>query len=211
MGKDEDMSFLRAKDLEERAVRDVAAMMVAAARTAPKANGVDDIDAAVLDGDDLESLARAMDDLAQQKPSPYPASAFRSNGDQVRRSNVVVLIGVRGSRQDIEKPLDCGACGFGSCAALSNSGRNQGEDFIGPTCMLKALDLGIAIGSAVSLAGDFHLDNRIMYTIGAAAQSMGLLEADVVMGIPLSVTGKNPYFHSGRSSALLTPEELETA
>ena len=203
------MVHLKAKDLERGAVRDVAAMMVAAARTAPKANGVDDIDAAVLDGDDLEALARTMDDLAQQKPSPYPSGAFRTNADQVRRSNAVVLIGVKGSRRDIEKPLDCGACGFGSCEGLRNNGRREGDDFIGPTCLLKALDLGIAIGSAVCLAGGFHLDNRIMYTIGAAAQSMRLLEADVVMGIPLSVTGKNPYFFLGHSSALMRPEESE--
>jgi uncharacterized ferredoxin-like protein len=203
------MSYLKAKDLEEGAVRDIAAMMVAAARTAPKANGVDDIDAAVLDGDDLESLARTMEDLAEEKPSPYPSGPFRTNGDQVRKSNAVVLIGVRGSRRDIEKPLDCGACGFGSCAALENSGRNQGDDFIGPTCMLKAVDLGIAIGSAVCLASDFHLDNRLMYTIGAAAQRMQLLDADVVMGIPLSVTGKNPYFYKGSSSALVGSQEPE--
>jgi uncharacterized ferredoxin-like protein len=37
----------------------------------------------------------------------------------------------------------------------------------------------------------------MMYTIGAAAQSLGLLEADIIIGIPLSVSGKSPYFDRG--------------
>jgi uncharacterized ferredoxin-like protein len=36
-----------------------------------------------------------------------------------------------------------------------------------------------------------------MYTVGAAAQSLGLLKSDIIIGIPLSVTGKNPYFDRG--------------
>jgi uncharacterized ferredoxin-like protein len=39
-----------------------------------------------------------------------------------------------------------------------------------------------------------NIDNRIMYTIGAAARKLKLLDADVVLGFPLSVTGKSPYF-----------------
>lgn len=204
------MSYWKSKDLEEGAVQDIIKIIAVAVRTAPKANGVDDVDIAVLDGGDLEPLACAMDELAEQRTSPYPSGPFRTNGDHVRKANAVVLIGVKGSRRDIEKPLDCGACGFGECAKLKKSERRQGNDFIGPTCILKALDLGIAIGSAVYLAGEFHLDNRIMYTVGAAAQKMQLLDSDIIMGIPLSVTGKNPYFDRGRSSALLSQEELQT-
>jgi len=32
-----------------------------------------------------------------------------------------------------------------------------------------------------------------MYTLGAAAKELELLDADVIIGIPLSVTGKNIY------------------
>ncbi len=41
------------------------------------------------------------------------------------------------------------------------------------------------------------IDNRMMYTVGAAAKSLGLLDSDIIIGIPLSVTGKNPYFDRG--------------
>jgi uncharacterized ferredoxin-like protein len=40
------------------------------------------------------------------------------------------------------------------------------------------------------MIGDF----RIMYTIGATARKSKPLEADLVIGIPLSATGKNIYF-----------------
>lgn len=188
------MGHLKATQLENKAVVEIAAIMAAAARTAPKANGIDDIDVAMLDGEDMEALCRCMDELAEQKPSPYPSIAFKVNGDNVRKASAVLLIGVRGSRHDMEKPIDCGACGFNTCYNLKKAGRRQGGDYIGPTCIMKALDLGIAIGSAVKAAGEFHIDNRVMYTIGAAAQKLSLLDSDVIMGIPLSVTGKNPFY-----------------
>ena len=57
------------------------------------------------------------------------------------------------------------------------------------------IDLGIALGSAVSTAADERVDSRIMYTIGKAAEEMGYEEGPVIWhGIPLSVTGKSPFF-----------------
>ncbi|WP_018963598.1 ferredoxin domain-containing protein [Coprothermobacter platensis] len=59
-----------------------------------------------------------------------------------------------------------------------------------------AIDLGIAIGSAVSVASAMKVDNRVMFSIGKAALNIGLLGDDVKLayGIPLSVSGKNPFF-----------------
>jgi uncharacterized ferredoxin-like protein len=58
----------------------------------------------------------------------------------------------------------------------------------------KLIDLGIALGSAVKTASDMNVDNRIMVTIGRAAIKMGLMKADEVQGIPLSIKGKNIFF-----------------
>jgi uncharacterized ferredoxin-like protein len=57
--------------------------------------------------------------------------------------------------------------------------------------------MGIALGSAVRTAGLLCADTRIMYRIGVAARRLGLIDADYVMGIPLSATGKNIYFDRG--------------
>ena len=41
-----------------------------------------------------------------------------------------------------------------------------------------------------------RVDNRVMFSVGRAARSLGLLGASVtlVLGIPLSVSGKSPFF-----------------
>ena len=59
-----------------------------------------------------------------------------------------------------------------------------------------ASDVGIAIGSAAAAAADARVDNRVMFSVGRAARSLGLLGASVtlVLGIPLSVSGKSPFF-----------------
>ena len=56
------------------------------------------------------------------------------------------------------------------------------------------MDLGIAIGSAAKTASSLNADNRVMYTVGVAAREANLTDADVVVGIPLSATGKSIYF-----------------
>ncbi|MFY9415198.1 MAG: ferredoxin domain-containing protein, partial [Tepidanaerobacteraceae bacterium] len=58
----------------------------------------------------------------------------------------------------------------------------------------RLVDLGIAVGSAVKTASMLNVDNRIMYRIGVVARKMKLIEGDVVLGIPLSATGKNIFF-----------------
>ena len=57
------------------------------------------------------------------------------------------------------------------------------------------IDLGIALGSAVSIAADYRVDNRIMYSIGKAAAEMKYADDSVVWhGIPISISGKNIFF-----------------
>jgi uncharacterized ferredoxin-like protein len=58
---------------------------------------------------------------------------------------------------------------------------------------LKLIDLGIAIGSAVKTASLLNIDNRVMYSVGVAAEEMSIIEG-TILGIPLSVKGKNIFF-----------------
>jgi uncharacterized ferredoxin-like protein len=171
----------------------VATMMAASARTAPKTRGVDNLKTLVIDGSDVKILADAMEARAKEKPSHLTPIFIRDAGN-VRESNVVLLIGVTGEPKKPDQPLDCGSCGYGSCQKLIRVGRKQGKDFNGPICIFEAIDLGIALGSAVKLASELNIDNRMMYTIGATAQKLGLLNADIVIGVPLSATGKSIYF-----------------
>ena len=175
-------------EAEKDALMIAAKLMMVAARTAPKSGGKDDILTAIVVGEEKERIAAEMKKIAVERNIP----GFERDASNTANSDVVVLIGVRGDKR---YGLDCGACGFKDCKGFELAGRVEGRDFPGPTCVFKALDLGIALGSAVKTASCLNVDNRIMYRIGAACVRLGYMpEANVIMGIPLSSTGKNMYF-----------------
>ena len=164
-------------------LKTVAELMAIAARTAPKAAGRDFIVVEIIEGEQLQCLAEEMVKFGQRTGKPN----FDRDGANVRDSEAVVLIGLKDA--DV-LGLNCGACGFESCPEPNT---HEGE-FRGPNCALRLLDLGIALGSAVKTASILNVDNRIMYRAGVVARQMGLIDADFVMGIPISATGKSIYF-----------------
>ena len=186
------MAILTSGKIEKDAVEMGASLMAVSARTAPKTRGIDSVKTLVLTGSDLEPLAVAMEKKVEEKSTPIPF--FKRDADNIRNSAAVLLIGVSRDPKKMELPLNCGACGYRGCRDLLAAGKREGEDFTGPVCIFQAVDLGIALGSAAKLAGELNIDNRMMYSVGAAAKKLNLLDSDLVIGIPLSVTGKNPYF-----------------
>jgi uncharacterized ferredoxin-like protein len=84
----------------------------------------------------------------------------------VQYSEAIVLIGVT-----FEQPLD----------QLANM-------------KFKLIDLGIALGSAAKIASDLNVDNRIMAGPGRTAAKLGMMKADEVQSICLSIKGKNIFF-----------------
>lgn len=186
------MARICSMEAEKEAVRTAAQLMAAAARTAPKTRGDDSVKTMIVDGEDLEVLAAAMESKAREKSRTL--GAFARDAVVVRSSAAVLLIGVTGEPKKPENPLNCGACGTGSCAEFLRVVQEEGEDFRGPLCFFQSIDLGIALGSAVKTAAELNIDNRIMFTIGAAARKARFLECDAILGIPLSVSRKNPYF-----------------
>lgn len=186
------MAKISAKDAQQQAVRAAASLMAAAARTAPKTRGLDSTETLILDGEDLEILAKAMEAKVAEKNNKVPS--FARDAKNIRGASAVLLIGVTGDPKNPKVPLDCGACGYAGCAEFLEGEKTEGEDFRGPLCVFQAMDLGIALGSAAKTAGILNIDNRIMYTIGAAARKLKLLDSDIIIGFPLSVSGKSPYF-----------------
>lgn len=180
--------IIESKNAEKDAILEVAKQMLVAARTAPKSAGKDDILTLIVYGKEKDNIAAKMDEIAEKRK----AENFRRDAKNVKDSEAVVLVGVRGSRSF---GLNCGACGYKTCAEFGKIKGARGEDFFGPTCLFKALDMGIALGSAAKTASLLNVDNRIMYRIGTAAMMLNMLpEATAVMGLPLSAKGKSPYF-----------------
>lgn len=167
-------------ELEITAAQHVAAFMLAAARTAPKTRGIDNIrTAAIGDEPTRKTLIAKMREIAAKENRP---SLARDAGN-IEQSPAIVLIGVEANTAG----LNCGFCGKPTCEALEESGG---------VCSFNSIDLGIATASAAEAAGRYHMDNRVMYSIGRASLDLGLLGPKVkqALGIPLSVTGKNPFF-----------------
>jgi len=183
------MPIISSEEGEREGIMEVSRLMLISARTAPKSGGVDDILTALVFGKEKESLAAKMEKIGEERK----ISEFGRDAGNVRNSEAVVLIGVRGTKK--YGPLNCGACGYADCDEFEKAEKKAGQDFTGPTCVFKALDLGIAVGSAVKTASVLNVDNRVMYRIGAAARRLNMMpEASVIMGIPVSAKGKNIYF-----------------
>ena len=167
------------REMEERSVLATAAKMCAAARTAPKAKGVDRIETIVLIGKEKDALADKME--AIYEATGESNAFFKRDAGNVRASEAVVLIGTKKACTGLSY---CGFCGFGNCG---NCAKNGGS------CAFDYVNLGIALSSAAVAAQRDFVDNRIMVSIGKAWMDM---EGDniVWLGIPLSVTGKSKYF-----------------
>ena len=169
------------KTSEMNAVLRAAEAMCAAARTAPKGKGVDYIDTLILTGEDIEKLAATSQQIGEETGAAF----FVRDAGNLRASQAVVLIGVGYQTRGLNEI--CGLCNFENCAKCAEAGA---------VCVHAPMDLGIAIGSAVSVAADMRMDNRVMFSAGQSAMKLKLFAPSIkcVIAIPLSVSGKSPYF-----------------
>lgn len=172
--------IITSQEVEERTVERIADLMCVAARTAPKGKGVDNLVTLIVNGQEKEKLAVEMRRIAQESGMAF----FERDANCLDKSAVVVLLGQKVKPMGV-KP--CGFCGYADCAAC---GKGTGM------CAISIGDLGIAIGSAANSAGFYHADNRVMFSVGKAALNIGLFDGEVKVayGIPLSITGKSPFF-----------------
>lgn len=168
------------EEFKNEVIEKIAQEMCLAARTAPKARGMDLLELAVVKGDDILKLSAKMKEIGERENH----NTFLRDAENIKNAAVIVLIG---TRRKVVGLRYCAFCGWPTCDDAERAGA---------ICAYNTGDLGIAIGSAVSVAMDHRVDNRIMYTIGKAAVDMKLLGNEVVVafGIPLSATGKNPFF-----------------
>lgn len=167
------------------AVRLVGELMTLSATTAPKAVGQDFVEVRLAEESERVALGTDMIQIAKERG----IQGFERDGQNVLDSDAVVLIGLLPHKG---AGLNCGACGFASCAEFDE--KSLTGDFDGPNCAIRMLDLGIALGSAAKTAMEHNVDNRIMYRIGVSAKRLGMMKSSVVHGIPLSASGKNIFF-----------------
>jgi uncharacterized ferredoxin-like protein len=168
-------------EINREQVVDIAKKMLVAARTAPKGKGVDNLEAIVVTGEDIQTLADSMEHGVERHGLKF----FIRDAGNIRVSQAVVVLGTRLTTMN----LNCGYCGYPTCAAKIEAGNQY-------PCAFPINDLGIAIGSACALAADHRVDTRVMFSAGLAAMELGWLGSEVkaAFAIPLSATSKNPFF-----------------
>jgi uncharacterized ferredoxin-like protein len=176
------MKVFNEEDLREDAVLDVARKMMTAARTAPRAKGIDNIVIGLLKEDGIKEVSDKMIEMVNKYDLP---DFFLRDAVNILSAQAMVVFGTKIESFGLKL---CGMCGFPSCAE-----KNKHPDH---PCVMNTGDLGIAIGSAVSVAADNRVDNRIMYTVGQVLLEMNVFgeEFKIAYGIPLSISGKNPFF-----------------
>ena len=138
--------ILNERESRHGQVLHVARQMMTAARTAPKAKGVDIIETITVTEKELKVLADKMNQIAEAEGR----KSFTRDAGNVLQSECVVLIGTR----ELPLGLNCGYCGAATCAARAE----------GVPCAINSVDVGIAVGSACATAADLRVDTRVMYS-----------------------------------------------
>ena len=183
------MIFKR-EDATREAALAVGKKMVAAAITAPKGCGHDNVEALLLDGEEMMELAKHCREIGEESGVDF----FIRDAHTIELSHCIVLIGANNNPILLD---GCGLCGLETCAKTKEAGAN---------CAFNIVDLGIAIGSAVGVAANNRIDNRVLFSGGVAALRMGGLFSDnvnVCFAIPLSAYSKNIFFDREADDSLL--------
>lgn len=173
--------IINERDSRRERVIAAAREMLTAARTAPKARGVDILECCVVEGDDIKRLSDAMLLLFEETGRPV----FQRDAANILKADAVVVIATRPQPMG----LNCGHCGFPTCAGKPDN----------VPCVFNSVDIGIAIGSAAATASDHRVDTRVMYSAGMGAQRLGLLDTPAgecrqYFAIPVSASSKSPFF-----------------
>ena len=171
--------LINERDTRRERLLQVANEMMTAARTAPKGKGIDIIEVAMATDETIDELHDAMLRYSEKTGFKF----FLRDADNILNAEAIVLIGTKFQTHG----LNCGYCGFDTCAEKLKHERIP--------CALNATDVGIALGSACSVATDHRVDSRIMFSVGKAAQELGFMPGcSSIYGIPISSSSKNPFF-----------------
>ncbi len=172
-------------------IETVINLMAASAITAPKAGGKDCLEIiAITDPDDLQKIA---DEMRKYAHNSSKENYWHRDAMNIETSQGVLLIGLAGP---VTAGYDCGGCGYSTCKEFEDS--RELKDFTmgytGPHCIMRMMDIGVALASAAKQASILNIDNRVQQRVGAAARSLGYIDCEVAMGIPVSINGKSIFY-----------------
>ena len=168
------------KNVKIEMAKNVGMAMMLAAETAPKGKGRNTLKMALLLPDEFEDIIKEMRKISEEHEMKF----FLRDANNLEESHALLIIGTEYSQMGLHH---CSYCGFKDC--------DENAKFETAPCAFNNIDLGIAIGSAVSTAAMHKVDTRVMFTDGRAALDLKLLGENIknVHGIPISIGPKNIY------------------
>src|SRR5512138_2324838 len=183
------------------ALRHVAELCAVAAMTAPKSGGQlfskgakPFIETVIVE--DRETLSRLAAWL-RERGTKLKSPIWLRDAETTEKIDLVLFIGLVNWYPPV---YDCGACGYATCAEFLRAREHhkaagkEDWEFPGPICQLRAIDLGVAVGSAAKTASLNNVDARCQTRIAAAARHLGVIEADLAVALSMSVSHKNIFF-----------------
>jgi len=182
-------------------IRHVAKLCAVAAMTAPKSGGqlflkggTPFIETVIVED---KTILKKLADWLRAQGDKNKEAIWHRDADTAEKLDLVLLVGLCGW---YPPQYDCGACGYATCAEFLQAkpsyatAGSTGWEFNGPVCQLRALDLGIAVGSAAKTAGLNNVDTRCQTRIAAAARHLDVIKADLAVALSMSVSHKNIFF-----------------
>jgi uncharacterized ferredoxin-like protein len=184
--------FNSIKEARVELIRSVAGFCAAAALTEPAGKGdltwgnnAPDVETKFLDDPQvLLRLADWMKEYGREHRQPI----WLQEAALIERLDAVLLVGLKHGSPPM---LDCGACGFATCAEFVEATRQRlaahEEAFDGgPQCTLRSITLGIVIASTIEVAHLHGLDTHCNTRIAIAARKLGLIEAKAAIAMAMT-------------------------
>jgi uncharacterized ferredoxin-like protein len=175
----------------KQTIETVISLMAASAITAPKAGGKNCLEiVALTEPSDLQKIA---DEMCQYASQSSKENYWRRDASNIEKSQGLLLIGLAGP---VTAGYDCGGCGYRTCKEFEETRKLQDftMGYTGPHCIMRMMDIGVALASAAKQASILNIDNRVQQRVGATARALDYINCDVAMGIPISIDGKSIFY-----------------
>lgn len=176
----------------------IAKHVVQAIYHAPQATGTIDIKTAIVTGEELQPAVDLLKVMGEVEMVMWMDCVTYQMAIDEGNPPVVLFIGADLTKS--KNVLDCGACGFDTCAKFnkySSENYGLGGGRFGPSCMMNVLDFGIACDWACAAAHQYNIENRIHTTVGVAGLLLGYME-DVSYVLALSLGPLKEFWYYNR-------------
>jgi len=175
----------------KQTIETVINLMAASAITAPKAGGKDCLEIVALT--EAEDLQRIADEMRKYAHNSSKENYWHRDAANTENAQGLLLIGLAGP---VTAGYDCGGCGYPTCNEFEKEREIKDHEmgYTGPHCIMRMMDIGVALASAAKQASMLNIDNRVQQRVGAAARALGYINCEVAMGILISISGKSIFY-----------------